>query len=46
MIHVPVVGQYIHARHAGEIDLRARDLIALCEEIPIAEVSVRRRVRG
>lgn len=41
MIHVPEIDQLTQARHPGEIEQMARDLIAVSTDTPVAEVSVR-----
>ncbi|WAC89709.1 hypothetical protein [Mycobacterium sp. Aquia_213] len=42
MIHVPEIDQLTQARHEGEIEQMARELIALSTDTPIGEISVRR----
>ncbi len=41
MIYVPVIDQLTQARHAGEIELIARELIAVSTDTPIREITVR-----
>ncbi|MCA2303176.1 hypothetical protein JF770_06355 [Mycobacterium intracellulare] len=43
MIHVPEIDQLTQARHEGEIELMARELIAVSTNTPIADIEVRRR---
>jgi len=42
MIHVPELDLLTQARHPGEIDTMARELIAVSTECPIKDVAVRR----
>lgn len=42
MIHVPAIGQLTQARHEGEIDQMARELIAVSTGTPINQIDVRR----
>lgn len=41
MVNVPEIDQLTQARHEGEIEEMARDLIAVHQDIPIEEVAVR-----
>lgn len=43
MIHVPELDLLTQARHPGEIEDMARDLIAVSTDTPIEDVSVNRR---
>ncbi|MDO3100495.1 hypothetical protein P5V86_14325 [Mycobacteroides abscessus subsp. abscessus] len=40
MINVPAIDQLTQARHEGEIEEMARDLIAVHQDIPIEDVAV------
>jgi hypothetical protein len=39
-IHIPAINDLTKARHRGDVDMRAREQIALSTGIPIAEVAV------
>ncbi|OHU23589.1 hypothetical protein BKG77_08075 [Mycobacteroides chelonae] len=41
MINVPEIDQLTQARHEGEVEEMARDLIAVHQDIPIEDVAVR-----
>jgi hypothetical protein len=41
MIRVPEIARLTQARHEGEVEQMARELIAVSTEIPISEVRVR-----
>jgi hypothetical protein len=41
MIRVPEIDRLTQARHEGEVEQMARELIAVSTEIPISEVRVR-----
>jgi hypothetical protein len=45
MIRIPEIDQPTQARHAGEVEQMARELIAVSTDTPIAEVGVR-EVKG
>jgi hypothetical protein len=45
MIHVREIDQFTQARHAGEIELMARELIAVSTDQPMDTVAVQRSPR-
>lgn len=45
MIHIPAINGLTQARHSGEIELMAREYVAVSQGIAVDEVRVRRLSR-